>query len=131
MNKEVLKDLSYGVYVIGSKKDNRDVGCIANSVMQVTSSPATVAVSINVDNYTNQAIKESGIFTCMVLPTDIDSEVIGTFGFKTSKDVDKFVPFETLDVDGYPILMDAISYLKLSKMAPILFSLEKLLILIN
>ncbi len=112
MNKEILKDLSYGVYVISGKKDNRDIGCIANSVIQVTSKPVTIAVSINVDNYTNQAIKEQGYFNCMILPTDIDSDVIGTFGFKTSADTDKFKDMETIDVNGYPILKKAVGYLQ-------------------
>ena len=60
MNKKALFDLSYGVYIVTSKDGTRDVGCVANSAMQVTSSPATVAVSINHDNFTNGAIKESG-----------------------------------------------------------------------
>ena len=58
MNKKALFDLSYGVYIVTSKDGTRDVGCVANSAMQVTSSPATVAVSINHDNFTNGAIKE-------------------------------------------------------------------------
>lgn len=112
MNKDILRDLSYGVYVISSKKDKRDVGCIANSVMQITSNPVTLAISINVDNFTNQAIKESEEFVCMVLPNDIDNNVIGTFGFKTSAEVDKFEKMDTVEIDGYPILKDAIGYMR-------------------
>ena len=59
MDKNVLRNLSYGVYVVTSKDDDRNVGCVANSIMQVTSNPMTVAVSINHDNYTNFCIKKS------------------------------------------------------------------------
>ena len=35
MDKNVLWDLSYGMYVVGSK-DDRKVGCIVNTAVQVT-----------------------------------------------------------------------------------------------
>ena len=47
MNVEALRKLSYGVYVVTSKKDGRFNGQIANTVFQVTSEPLTIAVSIN------------------------------------------------------------------------------------
>ena len=52
MDNKILRDLTYGVYVIGSLDGDRKVGCIANSVMQITSNPASIAISINHDNYT-------------------------------------------------------------------------------
>ena len=52
MDKKVLRNLSYGVYVVTSKDKDRNIGCIANSIMQVTSNPSVIAVSINHDNYT-------------------------------------------------------------------------------
>ena len=53
MNKKVLRNLSYGVYAVSALGENRMSGCIANSIMQITSSPATLAVSMNHDNYTH------------------------------------------------------------------------------
>ena len=50
MDKTVLYQLSYGMYVVGTLDGERSVGCVANSVMQITSQPATIAVSINRDN---------------------------------------------------------------------------------
>ena len=46
MNKKVLRNLSYGVYAVSALVENRMSGCIANSIMQITSSPATLAVSL-------------------------------------------------------------------------------------
>ena len=62
MNKKAFQSLSYGVYVVSTMDGERPTGCIANSAMQITSSPATFAVSINHDNYTNGCIEKSGIF---------------------------------------------------------------------
>ena len=51
MNKKVFRNLSYGVYVVSTLDGDRPVGCTANSIMQITSDPATIAISINHDNY--------------------------------------------------------------------------------
>lgn len=112
MNTNILRDLSYGVYLIGSKKDGKTVGCIANSVMQITSNPAKIAISINVENYTNNAIEETNEFVCSILPENIDSNVIGTFGFKSSKYIDKYKEIKYTLKDGYPIVDGAIGYIK-------------------
>mgnify|MGYP002412335645 FL=1 len=61
MDKKALYDLSYGVYLVTAMDGNRPTGCVANSIMQVTSDPATVALSINHDNFTNGCIAKTGI----------------------------------------------------------------------
>ncbi|MBQ9985627.1 MAG: flavin reductase [Oscillospiraceae bacterium] len=111
MNKNAIRNMSYGVYVISSKDAGRDVGCVANSAMQITSSPATIAVSINHDNYTNGAIRSSGVFAISVLPEDIDQSVIGTFGFKSSRDVDKFSLVASVEKSGLRIPSGALCYI--------------------
>ena len=90
MDKKVLRNLSYGVYVVTSREKDKNVGCIANSIMQVTSNPSVIAVSINHDNYTNKVIKENNKFGVSILKETTDAKIIGTFGFKSSKDTDKF-----------------------------------------
>lgn len=67
MNKKVLRNLSYGVYAVSALGENRMSGCIANSIMQITSSPATLAVSMNHDNYTHECIEKSGMFAVSIL----------------------------------------------------------------
>ena len=90
MNPNAFRKLSYGVYVISSWDEGRPTGCTANSVMQITSEPATVAVSINHDNYTNGCISRSGRFAVSVLYEASDPSIIGTFGFQSGKTVNKF-----------------------------------------
>jgi flavin reductase (DIM6/NTAB) family NADH-FMN oxidoreductase RutF/rubredoxin len=104
MNTKVLRNLSYGVYVVSTMDKGRPTGCTANSIMQITSSPPTLAASINHDNYTNQCIKETGLFSVSIISENTDPSVIGTFGFRSGKDTDKFanIPYEM--VAGVPVL---------------------------
>ena len=62
MDMTTLFDLSYGVYAVTTWDEGRAVGCIANSAMQITAEPATIAVSINKDNYTHGCILNAGKF---------------------------------------------------------------------
>ena len=105
MEKNVLKNLSYGLYVIGAQ-DTKNVGCIVNTVFQITSSPLMIAVSINHDNYTNEIIKKTKKFSISILSEDTNPEIIGTFGYKSSKDIDKFANFKYEEKDNLPILLD-------------------------
>ena len=56
MNRNALQKLSYGVYVITTAGERKSAGCVANSVMQITSAPAQIAVSLNHDNATHDDI---------------------------------------------------------------------------
>ena len=93
MNKKAFYDLSYGVYLCTSWDEGRPVGCVANSAMQITSSPATIAVSLNRNNYTNQCVSDTGYFAVCVLAEDCDPKLIGKFGFFSSREKDKFADF--------------------------------------
>ena len=79
--------------------------------MQITSAPATVAISINHDNYTNKCIKDTGIFAVNILGENVDPIIIGSFGFRSGKDVDKFEGIEPLVKEFTPVLPQAMSYI--------------------
>ena len=111
MNKNVFRNLSYGVYVISTLDGMRHTGCIANSVMQITSSPASVAVSINHDNYTNSCIEKSGKFAVSILSENTDPGIIGTFGFRSGKDSDKFAGIKHQVIEGIAIPDDCCGYI--------------------
>ena len=111
MDKKVLRNLSYGVYVVTSKDKDKNVGCVANSIMQVTSSPAVIAVSINHDNYTNKVIKENNKFGVSILKETTDAKIIGTFGYKSSKDTDKFDEINFKEVSEIPVLENTCGYM--------------------
>ena len=111
INNNTFRNLSYGVYIISTLDGARPTGCVANSVMQITSSPATIAVSMNHDNYTNSCIEKSGKFAVSILTEQSDPGLIGTFGFQSGKDVNKFDGVASLEKDGLSIVEDACGYL--------------------
>ena len=111
MDKKVLRNLSYGVYVVTSRDKDKNVGCIANSIMQVTSNPSVIAVSINHDNYTNKVIKENNKFGVSILKETTDAKIIGTFGYKSSKDTDKFDEINFKEVSEIPVLENTCGYM--------------------
>ena len=111
MDNKILRDLTYGVYVIGSLDGERKVGCIANSVMQITSNPASIAISINHDNYTNKCIKECNMFSVSILNEESNPNIIGTFGFSSSKDTDKYNDFDYELVESIPVIKDSNGYM--------------------
>ena len=111
MNKNAFRQLSYGVYVISTWDEGRPTGCTANSAMQITSEPATIAVSINHDNYTNKCIQETGRFAISILGENSDPGIIGVFGFKSGRDNNKFDEVESV-IKGYmPVVADACAYI--------------------
>lgn len=110
-NINILRDLSYGVYVVSTMDEGRPTGCIANSAMQITSSPATLAVSINHENYTNGCIGRKGMFSISILSEKSDPGLIGTFGFQSGKDVDKYEKVAYEMVEGIPVVKDGCGYL--------------------
>ena len=90
MNRKTLHKISYGLYVISSINGDKKNGQIANAIFQVTSQPPTLAVSINKENLTHEYISKSKVFTISILPENTSMKFIGTFGFKSGRDIDKF-----------------------------------------
>ncbi|HOM03121.1 MAG TPA: flavin reductase [Acetivibrio sp.] len=111
MNINALWNLSYGVYIASVWDEERPTGCVVNSAMQITAEPATVAISIHHDNYTNRCIEKTGKFALTVLSQNSDPSIIGTFGFKTGKDVNKFDSVKYDIKNDMPILADGCAYL--------------------
>lgn len=111
MNTNVLRSLPYGLYVVSSLDGERPTGCIANSVMQITSSPATVALSMNHDNYTNSCIAKSGKFAVSILSEKSDPSLIGHFGFQSGRDVDKFDSVKSAVREGLSVIEDSCGYI--------------------
>ena len=111
MNPNTFRNLSYGVYIVSAWDKGRPCGCTANSVMQITSSPATIAVSLNHDNYTTGRVKDSGHFAVSILAEDSPPILIGGFGFCSARDTDKFAGVESEIVAGLPVLKAGCGYI--------------------
>ena len=108
MDLQALNLCSYGLYIISSRKGGKYNGQIVNTLFQVTAEPPTVAVSVNKDNLTHEYISESKVFTTSILSTKADMPLIGRWGFKSGRDIDKLEGTEfKMGTTGAPIILDS------------------------
>ena len=106
--KNILRDITYGMYVVTSKNS----GCVINTLTQVSSNNL-VTISLNKDNYTNKVIKENKKFIVSIISEKTNPNVISTFGFRSSKDIDKFENFDYNIIDSTKVLKEnMIGYIK-------------------
>lgn len=114
MDLTTLFRLSYGMYIISAKNGERFNGQTANTVFQISSEPPTVAVSINKQNLTHEFIQAGQSFTVSILAKDAPLDLIGRFGFKSGRDLDKFAGLEyKLSPAGIPYLTkNTLAYLE-------------------
>lgn len=84
-----LWSISYGMYIVTARSGGQANGQIANTVFQVTAEPPRVAIAINKENLTHRLIREGGWFGVTVLDEATPMELVGLFGFKSGRDVDK------------------------------------------
>ena len=90
MDTFTFSKLSYGVYVVASGNKAQQNAFIATTVMQVTSEPAQIMVACNKNNFTAQFIRETKTFSASVLKQSYKPITLGTFGFRSGKDYNKF-----------------------------------------
>ncbi len=97
--------IQYGMYIITSAFNGKIGGQIANTVFQITSDPATIAISISKQNNTHALISESKKAVVSVITEEASFEFIGKFGFRSSRDFDKFAGVEyKTNNDGVPVV---------------------------
>ena len=92
MDQNAMYKISYGLFVV-TAKDERDNGCITNTVMQVTASPNRITVAVNKENYTHDMMVKTGVFNVSVISEEADFELFRHFGFQSGRDTDKFADF--------------------------------------
>ena len=114
MDFRALHRLSYGLYVVASKKGEQLNAQIANTVFQVAPEPPTVAVSINKHNLTHEFIQESRVFTASILCKATPLPFIGRFGFKSGRDIDKLsgINYKIGETQAPVVLDNAVAYLE-------------------
>ena len=114
MNENALFELTLGLYILSTKEpnSNRFVGCIVDAVSQVAFSPNILAISCMKQNYTKQVLENSKQVALSVLPQNISPEIIKTFGYQSSKNVDKWerVPFSLKD--NLPVYTESVAYVR-------------------
>nr|WP_319398746.1 flavin reductase [uncultured Carboxylicivirga sp.] len=107
MNIEAFFKITYGLYIISAKANDKSNGYIANTVFQVTAEPPQIAISCNKDNLTCDLIEQSEYFSISILKQDAKAETIGLFGYKSGKDTDKFkdIKYGT-SLSGTPVVLE-------------------------
>ncbi|HIR49530.1 MAG TPA: flavin reductase [Candidatus Faecimonas gallistercoris] len=108
MDLKVLNDISYGMFVITTKKDDKNIGCFINTVMQITSKNPVIAISLNKENYTNEILKQTKRCAISILSEKTDPDVISKFGYFSSKNIDKFENRNYQNIDNLPVILEDI-----------------------
>ena len=94
MDKKAMYKLSYGLFVLTAKDEEKDNGCIINTAIQASSMPNQLSICVNKANLTHDMIVKTGKFTVSVISQDAGFDLFKHFGFQSGKDVDKFKNFE-------------------------------------
>lgn len=92
--------LTYGLFVLSAKVDEKENGCIINTVMQITDQKKRLAIAVNRANYTHDMICESGIFNLSVLSTSAPFSVFQQFGYQSGRTVDKLAGMDTAHTEN-------------------------------
>lgn len=110
MNKESLFKISYGLYVVSTRKGDQKMGCINNAFLQLTDAPVSVLLGSNKDNQTTEGITNTGEFIVSVLHQDVDPFIISNFGFQSGRTADKWSAIAYEEKDGIPYVKHALAY---------------------
>jgi flavin reductase (DIM6/NTAB) family NADH-FMN oxidoreductase RutF len=105
--------VSAGMYLISTKSGNKYNSAIASSLIQVSSSPPKMIVSIHKESLTHEYIQESKLFGVSVLSADTPKKFIMLLGFRSGKTHEKFKDLNyKIGKSGAPIALDhTIAYL--------------------
>ncbi|MDR2908627.1 MAG: flavin reductase [Oscillospiraceae bacterium] len=88
--REAMFKLSYGLFVLTARENNKDNGCIVNTVTQITESPRRISIAVNKTNYTHDMILNTGEFNVSILTERARFGMFERFGFHSGRDTDKF-----------------------------------------
>lgn len=107
-NEKIIQKITQGMYVLTTKNG----GCIVDSVSQVSGGGnPLIAVSVMKKNYTNELLKENNKFAISVLGLKANPEIIKTFGFNSSRNINKFQKMNITEVEGINIINDSLGYM--------------------
>lgn len=107
-NKKITRKITLGMYVLTTKGG----GCIVDAVTQIsTGDNPLIAVSVMKNNYTNELLKNNELFALSVIGIETNPEIIKTFGFNSSRDIDKFANTDTTIIEGINIINDSLGYM--------------------
>ena len=112
MDNNVMRSISYGLFILTARDGDKLNGCVTNTLMQVTTSPNRVSITVNKDNYTHDMVLKTGEFNVSIFSEKAKFDTFKHFGFRTGREVDKFedypaplakndIPYITDGTNGY------------------------------
>ena len=90
MDQKAMFQLTYGLFVLTAKENDKDNGCIINTAIQVTTTPNRITIAVNKQNYTHDMIMRTGKFNVSILDQSAPFELFQRFGFQSGRTADKF-----------------------------------------
>ena len=94
MDTKALQKIQYGLFVLSSQQDGKDNACIVNTVVQVTSSPVCIVVTVNKQNLTHDMIAATNKFNVSIVDVTAPFAIFERFGFQSGRTADKFKDFD-------------------------------------
>lgn len=94
MDIKAFEKLTYGVYIVSAGNAVMKNAFVATTAFQVTASPNQIAVACNKNNFTLPLVMKNQAFAVSVLKQHYTPATMGTFGFRSGKDFDKFAHCE-------------------------------------
>ena len=89
IDEKSLNNVSYGLYVLTAKENEKDNGCIINTVSQVTASPLSISVTVNKNNFTHDMIMNTKEFNISVIAEGASFDLFKQYGFKSGRNEEK------------------------------------------
>jgi flavin reductase (DIM6/NTAB) family NADH-FMN oxidoreductase RutF len=108
-----LFNVTHGLYIVTAVRRGRYNGQCLDALMQPTSHPPRIAISMRKSTFTHEMVSETGIFTVNVLCRDdvACSEKIKLFGLQSGRQVNKFKDIVfTAGRNGAPIIDEALAF---------------------
>lgn len=97
MDQKALYNLTYGMYLLTTREDGKDYGCIINTAVQVAREPDRIAISVQNNNKTCEVLKRTGLFNLSAITSDAPFDLFRQFGMQSARDVEKFRGYPGID----------------------------------
>ena len=101
--KEAMYKISYGLFVLTTKYEGKQNGCIVNTVSMLTDNPTRIVVFVNKANYTEELLRKSGELNVSILTESTPFEVFKQFGFCSGRDTDKIKECSLTTTETYGV----------------------------
>jgi flavin reductase (DIM6/NTAB) family NADH-FMN oxidoreductase RutF len=115
MKKELLTALgqmTYGIYILTSKFDNKINGMVASWVSQVSYEPPLIMVAVHPDRYSHNLIEKGQAFAVHVLDSS-QKDLLKRFKGPDIENKFSGIPWETKKT-GVPVLKDCLAWFELT-----------------